>query len=225
MISLFVFLIGFFFITNWFQILTILSAVFGGKVENRSIKDKWIYETIYKKTGLKLLDITIYKDKRMYGMMAGIPLWSKMILSEGLYNNLNKDELEWVILHEAGHCVLWHNLKAAIYQLIFVVFGVCLIYTYNLNFIISLLLAVVFSLICIQVIRRLIEYEADKFSIVRVDNPKGVITAQEKFRKSKNKNLFSSEKSLGRFLLYWNIYPSKRIEMAKARLSSQQSSE
>jgi hypothetical protein len=73
-------------------------------------------------------------------------------------------------------------------------------------------------------LRWLIEYQADKFSIERVDNPEGVITAQDKFRTAKYKNLFNSEKSLGRFLLYWNIYPSKRIEMAKVRLANNSSS-
>ena len=70
-----------------------------------------------------------------------------------------------------------------------------------------------------QIIRWGIEYMADKYSIERVDSPKGVITAQDKFRNAYNKNPFHSEKSIFRFLLHWNIYSSKRIDMAKQRMS------
>lgn len=220
MISYLFFLLAFLFIVNWFQLIAFVSAAFGRKVRKEKIEDKWIYEMVLKKTGLKLTGITIFQEKRMYGMMAGLPSWPKMILSEGLYKTLNRDELEWVVLHEAGHCVLWHNLKAFIIELMFLVFGLYFVYFYELNFIFSIFLSISFSLICIQVIRWSIEYQADKYSIERVDHPKAVITAQEKFKKAKSKNMFSSEKSIGRFLLHWNIYPSKRIEMAKSRLSS-----
>jgi hypothetical protein len=74
-------------------------------------------------------------------------------------------------------------------------------------------------LICIQIIRWAIEYTADRFSIDRVDNPEGVISAQEKFRTANTKIPFHSENSIFRFFLYWNIYPSKRILMARKRLT------
>ncbi len=213
------FVITFLLTANWFQISTLFTALISNSFEKSPLKDEWINKTVLKKTGLRLLDITLIKDRKMYGMMAGMPFWPKMILSEGLYKTLNKDELEWVILHEAGHCMLWHNLKAAVYQLVFISLGLYFIRFNDLNLLITTLLALLLSLICIQIIRWLIEYEADKYSIKRVTNPKGVITAQDKFRKSSVKNLFSNEKSLGRFFLIWNIYPEKRIEMANLRLT------
>lgn len=57
----------------------------------------------------------------------------------------------------------------------------------------------------------------DRFAISRVDNLKGVITAQEKLRLAYSKAIFS-EKSILRFLLHWNIYSSRRILMAQSRL-------
>ena len=138
-----------------------------------------------------------------------------MILSEGLYKNLNKDELEWVILHEAGHCVLLHNLQSLIIELIFLTSGLYLISTQNINLFLIPVLSLVLSIITIQIIRRLTEYTADMYSISRVDNPNGVITAQDKFRKNYKGSIFSNEKSIVRFLFHWNIYPSQRIEMAK----------
>ncbi|OGM28316.1 hypothetical protein A2962_00535 [Candidatus Woesebacteria bacterium RIFCSPLOWO2_01_FULL_39_61] len=220
MASYIIFSPTFLIVANWFQLFTFVSAFGKGKVGRKKLEDKWVYETVLKKTGLKLSGVTLFRDEKMYGMMAGLPFWPKMILSEGLYKALNKDELEWVILHEAGHCVLWHNLKAFLIELSILICGILFIYFYKLNFLGGFLLAIVSGLLCIQAIRWLIEYQADKFSIERVDNPEGVITAQEKFKNATDKNLFSSEKSLGRFLLHWNIYPGKRIEMAKSRLSS-----
>src|SRR3989339_561872 len=113
-IKVIIFIIIFLIITNWFQIYSFSKLIVGKKIKTSSIKDSWINKTVKKKTGLSLLNITLFHDKKMYGLMAGLPFWPKMILSEGLYKNLNRDELEWVILHEAGHCVLWHNLEAFI---------------------------------------------------------------------------------------------------------------
>lgn len=208
----------FLILCNWFQLVSFLSIIIGPKNKTYSVNDKWIKSVVKMKTGLQLLDITIFNDKKMYGMMAGLPFWPKMILSEGLYKTLSKDELEWVILHEAGHCVLWHNLQAFVIEILILSFGIYIVNSFNLSLILSLLLMIVLSILCIQVIRWVIEYVADYYSITRVTNPKGVITAQDKFRNAYHKNWFNSEKSIFRFLLHWNIYPSTRIEMATKRL-------
>lgn len=212
------FIVIYLLICNWFQLQKFLSLIIGPKYKTSTIDDKWIKAIVKKKTGLSLLDITIFHDKKMYGMMAGLPFWPKMILSEGLYKTLNRNELEWVILHEAAHCVLWHNLQFFFIQMIILVFGIYTMLLFNISLLPSLLYAIFLSLVCIQAMRWGIEYVADRYSIYRVDNPIGVITAQKKFRNAYNNRLFHSEKSIFRFLLYWNIYPSKRIEMAKRRI-------
>lgn len=213
-----VFIVTFLVICNWFQLLSFLSLVIGPKYKTSSIDDKWIKSTVKKKTGLSLLDITIFHDKKMYGMMAGLPFWPKMILSEGLYKSFDRDELEWVVLHEAGHCVLWHNFQAVLIQIFMLLFGIYTIWKLNLPLIAVPIYSILLSFICIQILRWGIEYIADKFSIDRVDNPKGVITAQDKFRNTYIKNPFHCEKSIFRFLLHWNIYPARRIAMAKERI-------
>ena len=213
------FAIIFLIVTNWFQLLSFLKLVVGPNIKTESLDDKWIKFVVKKKTGLTLLDITLFKDKKMYGMMVGLPFWPNMILSEGLYKNFDKDELEWVVLHEAGHCVLWHNLEALVIEVAFLVLGIYFISATKMGLFLTPVVSLFLGFVCIQIIRWLIEYMADKYSIDRVDNPKGVITAQDKFRKAYYKNLFSDEGGIWRFLLHWNIYPSKRIEMAKARLA------
>jgi Zn-dependent protease with chaperone function len=195
------------------------SLFIGPKIKISMIKDEWIKNIVKKKTGLTLLDITLFHDKKMYGMMAGLPFWPKMILSTGLYESLNKDELEWVVLHEAGHCVLWHNLQSFFIEMITLAFGIYLINISNIKLFFIPIHAILLSIVCIHLIRWTTEYVADKYSINLVDNPNGVITAQEKFRKNYSKNFMNDEKSIFRFLFHWNIYPSQRIEMANKRLT------
>ncbi len=207
------------FLCNWFQVLSFLSVIIGPKYKTSSIDDKWIKSIVKKKTSLTLLDITIFHDKKMYGMMAGLPFWPKMILSEGLYKAFNKDEMEWVILHEAAHCVLWHNLQALLIEMVFFILGIYVILNNSWSLFMTGLLAMGLSVICVQILRWGIEYFADKFSISRVDNPNGVITAQEKFKKAYKSNFLNSDSSIFRFLLHWNIYPAMRIKMAKDRMT------
>lgn len=211
-------------ICNWFQIRSFLKLVIGPKIKTEILNDKWINNTVLEKTGLRLSDVTLFKDNKMYGMMTGLgPLiMPRMILSEGLYKNLNKDELEWVILHEAGHCVLLHNLQSMIIELVFLSIGLYLISTQNINLFIIAVLSLVLSIISIQIIRLMTEYTADMYSISRVDNPQGVITAQDKLKNNYKGSIFSNEKSIVKFLFHWNIYPSQRIKMARRIIESKQ---
>ncbi|MFA6081672.1 MAG: M48 family metalloprotease [Patescibacteria group bacterium] len=217
--SIFVFIVFFLFASNYFQVVTFASLIVGPKIKTSKIVDKWILNTIKNKTGLVLKDLTIYHDQKPYGMMAGIPPFPELIISEKLYKIFNKDEMEWVILHEAGHCVLWHNPKAIVIEFLLMFGGIYFIKAIELNIFLAILLSFVLSVMSVQIIRRVIEYEADKFSISRVANPQGVITAQNKFRKYYGNSVFGSEKSIIRKLFHWNISPDLRIKMAQQRQS------
>lgn len=219
MLDIIIFTILFLAIVNWSQIISFSSLFVGPKIKTSKIKDEWINNVVKKKTGLKLPDITLFHDKKMYGMMAGLPFWPKMILSTGLYKSLNKDELEWVILHEAGHCVMWHNLQSFFIEMLTLAFGIHLVKISNINLFFVPVHAILSSIVAIHLIRWMTEYVADKYSINLVDKPNGVITAQEKFRKNYAKNFMNDEKSIFRFLFHWNIYPAQRIEMANKRLT------
>ena len=176
MLNIIVFTLLFLVTVNWFQLISFSNLIIGKKIQTSSLKDKWIFNTVKKKTGLKLLDITLFHDDKMYGMMAGLPFWPKMILSTGLYESFNKDELEWVILHEAGHCVLWHNLQSFLIEMIILSFGIYLIKVGKMELLEVIPIYLILSIVCIQIIRWSTEYIADRYSINRVDNPKGVIT-------------------------------------------------
>lgn len=219
MFSLILFILIFLIVVNYFQLVTFASLIVGPKIKTDIIADKWIINTIKNKTGLMLKNITIFHDKRPYAMMGGIYPFPILIISEKIRKLFNKDEMEWVILHETGHHLLWHNLKAIIIEGVVMLLGIKLIYFFQLNIYWSGALSIFFSIITVQIIRYAIEYKADKFSIKRVTNPQGVITAQSKFKRFYKTSLFNSEKSLLRIFLHWNISSNLRIKMAKQRYS------
>jgi|SRR3989339_1374780 len=218
-LSIIIFVLFFLTLVNYFQLVTFASLIIGSKIKTSTIVDEWIIKTIKEKTGLALKNITIFHDKRPYGMMGGIYPFPILIISEEMYKSFNHNEMEWVLLHEAGHHLLWHNLEAIIIEGITMFLGIKLIYLLLLNVFWSGILSAFFSILTVQIIRYVIEYQADKFSIKRVTNPQGVVTAQAKLRKYYNISLFNSEKSLIRIFLHWNISPDLRIKMAKSRLA------
>jgi len=218
MFNIALFISTFIIVVNRSQIITFLGLIVGLKTKTSTLKDKWISRIVKQKSGLTIEEVTLFHDEKMYAMMVGFPFWPKMIISTGLYKQFSKDELEWVILHEAGHCVLWHNLQAAVLQILAMVLGSYMIWNLKIGFFGATLIVFLFGFICIQSIRWGIEYFADWYSISRVNNPKGVITAQQKFRKN-YKGSFQNENSVLRFLFHWNITPGRRIIMANRRLS------
>lgn len=204
----------YFTFVNWFQLKSFLKAFTNPKKRITHIEDRWITTTLKKKTGLTLKRITIFETDALFALMPATPIRPSMILSRGLYETFERDELEWIILHEAAHCVKWHTIKMTWAQIIILVCGISIIYWIQSSFLIlTILLAIVASLISIQIMR-LFEWEADKFSINRVDKPEAVISAQKKFRKFNKIN----EKSITRKFMYWNILPSDRIKLAKKNL-------
>ncbi|MBI3619950.1 M48 family metalloprotease [Candidatus Roizmanbacteria bacterium] len=210
-------IIIFLLIGNFYQLKIFLSAFIHRRHKITVITDRWITQTIKKKTSLALKRLIIFEDQKPYGMMPGLPIKPTMILSRGLYETFTRDELEWVILHEAGHWVLRHGLKAGAIQLAFLITGLWIMVLFHFAAVLSVLTACLFSLLAIRTIRRLIEYDADRYSIERVSNPQGVITAQAKFRQAYKNNW---ENRLSRLLFSWNVYPSERIKMAKKQISN-----
>lgn len=216
--SFLAFIFIFFYISNWSQIHFFLYALRNPKKKISSIRNQWIVSTIKKKVGIKLKRIIIFENSLMFGMMLGIPKHPKMILSRGLYKTLSKDELEWVILHEGAHCKFWHNLKSGVVQIIIFLIGVYIIGAFHISVLVTTIFSITLALISIQCMK-FFEWEADRFSITHMDNPRAVITAQTKFVTArKNSSWFYNEHSVFRKLLLWNILPSQRIKIVKAQL-------
>lgn len=201
--------------------ITLSTALLRPKKRITIIRDRRIRDLVQKKAKLTLKRIIIFESEKLFGMMPGLPFLPEMILSRGIYEKFTWSELEWVILHEAGHCVMWHNAKCALVQGIILIVGTASIdgIPFFKSTVPVLILTFMLSTLTIRIMR-FFEYEADYFSILRVDNPKGVISAQAKLVKSIDPKWLwlYSEQSFLRKLLFWNILPSKRISMAHVRL-------
>lgn len=206
------FILIYLLLCNWFRIKSLLSAFLHPKKKIRRIKDQWIIDTIKKKTGLTIKNITIFETDKLFGMMAGIPTKPIMILSRGIYKEFKKWELEWVILHEAAHYILWHSAKMASFQLGSVLLGIFLLNYFQSAFY-SIILATILAFFFIRYSKQY-EHEADKYAIEKVDNPKGVITAQEKLIKHYKIN----ENSFFRKYFTSGTLPTERIALAKSRM-------
>lgn len=216
----FIFSVIYLYLCNWFRIKTFWGVLSKPRSGSSIVKDSYIFSVVRKKTGIKLKRIFIFETGEVFGMMPGLPIKPELILSRGLYEKLNRDELEWVILHEAAHCKFWHPLKLAITQISILVFGAWCVWFFKVNIVFSGILAFLLSLFCIRIARHF-EYRAEKFAINNVDNPTGVITAQDVFGKSKGSESkwLWDEKSFVRKYLFSNILPSERIAMAKKRIN------
>jgi Zn-dependent protease with chaperone function len=152
------------------------------KQEIKDIEDQKILDLVYKKTGVKLSKIRVYKTDVVWAMMSGFPSRPYMILSEDVLKRFNKDELEWVLLHESGHHVLWHNVKLVLFHIIFLLFGIWVLLnipSLYLSILVAPVLSVLLAVLYFQLARQL-EREANSYALKRMDNPKATITIAEK---------------------------------------------
>lgn len=91
----------------------VIKGIFKPKLITTDLEDKRLFSFLRDKTGLEFR-LKIVKTPDMFGYAAGTPLNPNIVLSTGLYESLTWDELQWVLLHEAGHTKLWHIAKNAI---------------------------------------------------------------------------------------------------------------
>lgn len=206
----------FLLLCNWFQITSFVYALSHPKKRVSYVHDAWMTKTILGKTGINITEFTFFETKKLFGMMPStFPLKPKMILSRGIYEAFNKDELEWVLLHEIGHYTLMHGIKLGIAQFSLLFFGLYTIYDIKSK-IVAVFLSLLLGFLYIQ-FHKYIELEADTYSISRTSNPRGVISAQEKLVKFNGIN----EKSIVSRYFKSQVLPSQRIAMASARIKKE----
>ncbi len=201
----------------WMQINLFLSSLGKTKKPLVTLKDKNISKMIFEKTNTRLDYIKISESDKPFGMMMGIPFFPQLILSRKLHETFNKDEIEYVILHEMGHANLWHSTQELLAGIIFFIAGLVVLNRFSgvIGVVIAIILGLVFGILMIQ-FAKFKEIEADKYSLKRLTNPKGMITATHKFHKAYVEP--SEINAIVRFLFYrgnpGNPYPN-RIRMAK----------
>ncbi|MDO8609660.1 MAG: M48 family metalloprotease, partial [bacterium] len=137
-----------------------------------------------------------------------------MIFSERLYKLLNKDEFEWVALHESAHYLMRHNLRFALIQITILFFGVNSVMSFPMVARYIIPYFVLLALIYIQLVKWF-EYQADLYAVKKMDNPKGLITANIKMKKI---NRFLNSSNFIYKLLVIQIPYNERIKLAENEL-------
>ena len=188
----------------WFFVLTLARP----SARKRKLKDKKLSDLIRTKVGFKLNHILVLESDKLYGGMTGIPGKPLMILSEAILKELNKDELEYVILHEAAHFKYHHPIILGILQIFLVLTGLYFV-QFTTTFV-AIFTGILFSFIYIQ-ISRVTERQAENFAASNMNDPKGMLTAVNKFEKSWAK---SPHLKLKKFLS-WNISYEEKRSIAK----------
>lgn len=213
-----IFIIPFLFyliICNWIQIYYLLGNILKPKRVIKTVNGKGLLSILKKKTGLDLIIKTMSEKKKAIGFMVSTPPFKPlMIFSERLYKLLNKDEFEWVVLHESAHYLMWHNLKFALIQISLLVIGIYSTFLFPILNQLNVPYFVLLALIYIQLVKRF-EYQADLYAIAKMDNPKGLITANIKMKRI-NKFLNSSNFIYKTFVI--QVPYNERIRMAEDEL-------
>lgn len=171
-------------VSQWLQITTLLSNLNKTKTVVSVVVDEALLQLIRGKTGVEIKTIRIHESSRLFGMMLGIPTRPQLILSRNLYESFDQDELEYVVLHEAGHYKLGHMWKELLFGLVLMVLGSLVLYRYSRlidTYVLAGVLGVVFALFLIQ-LGRVHEYQADAYTLQQISDPNGMIQATYKFR-------------------------------------------
>lgn len=202
----------------------LIGSVGKDKQSAQTIQNDELSGMIKEKTSVEIKSFKIYESDRPYGMMAGIPGMPYLILSRGLYDSFTLDELQYVVLHEAGHYALAHTVKELGFGLGLLVAGVMILRWIKRSvagILFALILGLVFGVISIQQ-GKYNELQADAYSLSHMDNPVGMITATEKFRSYYGKSLTqTNNKTLQRMFYRENPYDN-RIKMAEDEIKRRQ---
>lgn len=208
-----VFIILMIFAPLWQQILLVLSGARNGRKIISEDRDENLSKMIRDKTGLKLNKIRIIKSDKKFGMMVGL-VKPVMVLSSDLFNNFNKNELEYVVLHEAGHYQLKHSIKELFYWLLLLILGIVAIsFIHYYGLLLTGILVLSFAILLTQV-GRSHEYQSDRYALKRITNPVGMITATEKFAAQYG----NPRLNLVRILFYRGVPYQNRMEIAEKEI-------
>ncbi|MFA5827769.1 MAG: M48 family metalloprotease [Candidatus Shapirobacteria bacterium] len=167
------------YVTQWMGINLYLTGIGQKQKLLTEIKESPLITLIQSKTGLLLSSFRIIASPRPYAVMIGIPNKPFMMLSSQLNQDFTDSEKEYVVLHETGHYQLHHTIKELIFFITFFIIS-CFIVR-KLPLYIIPIIGIALGLFNIQYAMRS-EYEADRFAVSHITDPKGMITVTEKFR-------------------------------------------
>lgn len=206
-----IFFLIFGYLTNWKRLRLLPKAILNLQNNLKEFNNKRIIKELSKKLDLTFT-IKVQKSTFINGYMPGIPIKPVMVITQAAVDNLSLKELEFLILHEAGHCQNWHTLKDTIKWVALLTLGIILLQLGSFSLVMSIMWAILLAILWIQ-IERIHEIEADKFALEKGADPKAMISFFEKV-KVQYKSPFTNNKLLA---LLFSSHPhiEKRIKMAK----------
>ncbi len=213
-----VFAIVFVLVSYWYLIPLVIGNLASFSQVSQRQADPHILSVLHTKGGISLDSYTVSNSPKLYGAMGGLPGFPQLILSAQLLEDFSSAELEYVLLHEAGHAVRGHMLR----ELLLVLASTSIVSSLflkakvwhkhkNTQVQIAVAAAIVGALLMIQ-IQRMHEYEADMYALMRGAQPQAMITATKKFQEAAGGE---SDASLLRWAFYRGIPYGKRIDLAK----------
>ncbi len=215
-LNIFIFCFTFLSITFWVQITLFLSSLGSFKNPQTTLYNQKLLSLVLSKTGYQLDKIFLVNSKKLFGMMPSF-IKPHLILSQELYTNFDDDETEYVLLHEMAHFLLHHVFKEELLGIFLLIAGITITIALNFTLLSSILLGFIFGVTMIR-FGRLHEYEADDYSLSRMTNPSGMITATKKFQAQYG----SPRNKLLEALFYRGNLFGNRIKMAETEISKRQ---
>jgi Zn-dependent protease with chaperone function len=219
--SYFLYVFVFISITLWVTIALWGSSLGKQKKPVTILSDKNISILIKQKTGIIIESVTIAESDRPFAMMVGIPSKPQLVLSRYLYSTFSPVALEYVLLHEAGHYVLWHSVIETLAGITFLILGIMLLKRIHHGcrlYVTAVLLGVFFAVFMIR-LGRIHEYNADGYTLKHISNPKGMIEATENFKTYYGMNFTENHNPILQWLFYRSNPFENRIEMAEREIN------
>ncbi|MFC1710464.1 M48 family metallopeptidase [Patescibacteria group bacterium] len=215
-----IFTIVFVYSSLWIVINLSLSSLGQEKFPVTVVEDHGVQQLISDKTGVNIENIKISESPHPFGMMVGIPTRPQLILSRGLYDAFTPDEMEYVVIHEAGHYALWHGVKEFVAGLILFMVGIYIlrkVVDVRKFLVYSILLGLFFGILMVQ-LGKAHELQADNYTVKRMENPTGMIEATKKFRDYHGKKYSQATNPLIKFMFYRANPYDNRIKMAQEEI-------
>lgn len=206
----------------WTQINLLLGSLGQKNSPVTIVQNDVLRKLIRDKTGIDITSIKISESNRPFGMMIGIPPKPQLVLFRGLYDTFSPSEMEYVVLHEAGHYVLWHSVIELLVGIVLLITGVLIlkmIPQFPVFLLCAVVLGIVFGVVMIR-LGRIHEYQADRYSAQHMTNPQGMIDATNKFRGFYGKSLTENKNKVIQAMFYRGNPYDNRIKMAQAEITA-----
>jgi len=211
-------IIVYFLFCNWIQIYYLAKNFLKPKPKVIPLLDDKLLTKYKSLTKLDLSINIIEENSLMVGFMLSSPPFKPiMVFSQKLFKNFTLKELDWVVLHEAGHYLMLHNWKLALSQFILLIIGLFIVESFRFQTLFSILvISLLLPLIYIQV-AKIFEYQADNYAVKTMPDPRGMISGNTKMRKVNN---WERKRPFIKKFLVIAVPFEERIKMAKREIAS-----